>query len=72
MNDGRIFNLCEGLQRLMYKGVSLDGVHVGIATGMTMEQSFEGTPKFTVEFVLDDSGVNNLIDYMKMMEVMGD
>ena len=54
----------------MYKGIALDGVHVGTTTGISIEQSYGDAPRFTVSFVLDDRGVENLIDYLKMMEVM--
>ena len=69
-DDSRIYNVYEGMEWLMYKGIALDGVHVGTTTGISIEQSYGDAPRFTVSFVLDDRGVENLIDYLKMMEVM--
>lgn len=68
-------SIVEALYKLGYKGVSLDGVHVGRCIQMELKQSLweEGytqMPVVEMKFALDKEGLDNLCDMHKFLDVM--
>jgi len=59
------------LSDMLGKSVTLDGVKVGYATQIEIEQRNDSYPVLRVELVMDEQTIDNLREYVKIMEVMG-
>ena len=58
------------LTDMLGKSVTLDGVKVGYATQIEIEQRNDSYPVLRVEIVMDEQTIDNLREYEQIMEVM--